>query len=419
MRTAFTCAMLLLPCALHAQQWSANGVITQGVFHTDENKIYGESKDDASFDFTEVSLNGSYRSPLNARLSAQVIYRHAGATFDKVNLDYLNLDTQLSASANHSAGIRVGRVKVPYGLFNESRDIAFTRPSIYLSQSIYFDVTMRETLVAGDGIFPYVSFFSDIGRWDIEIGYGKPKDVNFDTLQVLGTAGNYELNRTATYRVLYTSPNESVQIAFSGLHPDEVIYRETFPLSQFGLNPINFGGFRIDEIDLDVRFNGDFNVLSFMYAFKNYTFIAEYGRIKVETASLTVDGGLAFLPLVSQRLPEIVEGINTTSESIHAQIEKRFNRHWAIHLSVDHLYTDRDDREGDLIEELNLGRGYSRFARDTSLGIQWTPRWDISVRAEVHHIDGTAWLNDLENNNESGDSEQYWNAAALSFSYRF
>lgn len=401
MRAAFTCVMLLMPCALPAQQWSTNSVITQGVIHTNENNIYGESEDSASFDFTEASLNGSYRSPLNARLSAQIIYRHAGATFDEVNLDYLNLDTQLSTSANHSAGIRVGRVKIPYGLFNESRDIAFTRPSIYLSQSIYFDVTLRETLVSGDGIFPYVNIFSDIGQWDIEIGYARPKDVNLDNVQVLGTSGTHDIDRAATYRILYTSPSESIQLAISGLHPNEVIYKNNFPLSRFGLNPINFGGFRIVDVDLDARYDARFHLLSSMYAFKDYTLIIEYGRLKLDTKSLEV------------------EGINSTSESIHVQIGKRFNRHWAVHLSIDHFYANRDDRSGQSFDELGLGREYRRFAKDTSLGIQWTPRWNISIRAEAHYIDGTALLNDQENNNRSSESEKYWNAGALSFSYRF
>lgn len=425
MRSMLTSACFITPCVLalcgsvFAQPWATNGVITQGIFHTSDNNIYGQSADDVSFDFTEVSLNGSYRSPVNARLSGQVIYRHAGAQFDDVAIDYLNVDAQLTNNDNHAGGLRGGRVKVPYGLFNESRDVAFTRPSIYLSQSIYFDLTMRETLVSADGFFPYLSLFSDAGRWDIELGFGQPKAANFDTLQVLGERGDYTLEEAALYRILYTSPMASVQAAISGIYADDIIYTNSFDIRDFGISPINIGGATIDSIELDASFKSHLTVLSVQYAIQSYTFTLEYGTIKVDTKSVNVSVGGFFARLVQQELPELLAGINVRTESIYAQIEKRFNRQWAVNLYIDHLYSDRDDREGELVEANRLGRGYSRFAKAAGLGVHWTPRWNISVRAEVHYIDGTAWLNDQENANSSGESEQYWHAAAISCSYRF
>lgn len=419
MRILLAGIVLLLPIAGVAQQWVYQGVLTQGLFHTNENDIYGQSAGSVSDDFTELSINGSYRSALNAHLSAQVIYRHAGAGFDDVRLDYLNLDAQLSQSDRYAAGVRLGRVKVPYGLFNESRDVAFTRPSIYLSQSIYFDLTMRETLVSADGIFPYLSVFTDRGRWELELGFGQPKSADFDTLQVLGETGAYDLEAALGYRIMFTSASESFVAALSGLYVDDVQYQTLLALEELGISSVILNGLSIDRVDIDASFEAHFNVLSLQYHWENYTALLEYGRIDVATNALDITGGTLFTSFVSRAYPELVRGINSTSESIFVQLAHRFNHRWAVSLTVDHFYSDREDRQGEVVEEAGLGRGYSRFAQAAGVGIQWAPSWQVLVQLEAHYIEGTAWLNDRENANNSGPPDRYWRAVALSFSYRF
>ncbi|MFD2989988.1 hypothetical protein [Sphingopyxis terrae] len=81
--------------------------------------------------------------------------RAGGDTSDAApTLDYGVVDYQMLASPARTLGVQVGRFKNPFGLYNQTRDVAFTRPSILLPQSIYFDRT-RALGLAADGISLY------------------------------------------------------------------------------------------------------------------------------------------------------------------------------------------------------------------------------------------------------------------------
>lgn len=49
-------------------------------------------------------------------------------------------------------GVRLGRVKNPFALYNETRDVIWTRPGVLLPQSIYFDaLALRQPEISSDG----------------------------------------------------------------------------------------------------------------------------------------------------------------------------------------------------------------------------------------------------------------------------
>ena len=51
-------------------------------------------------------------------------------------------------------GFRAGRIKLPYGLYNQSRDVDMARTSVLLPQSVYSEVD-RELLIAYEGVGLY------------------------------------------------------------------------------------------------------------------------------------------------------------------------------------------------------------------------------------------------------------------------
>lgn len=79
-------------------------------------------------------------------------------------MDYAPVET-----ADRRLGVRVGRVRLRLGLYNDTRDVAFTRPSILLPQSIYFDRT-RELQISGDGILFYAEERGAWGNVMLELG---------------------------------------------------------------------------------------------------------------------------------------------------------------------------------------------------------------------------------------------------------
>ena len=80
-------------------------------------------------------------------------------------------------------------MKTPLGLYNDTRDVAFTRPSILLPQSIYFDRT-RKLALAADGVHLYGEYRSDLGDISFQAGVVRPLVLGAETeVALLGESG--------------------------------------------------------------------------------------------------------------------------------------------------------------------------------------------------------------------------------------
>lgn len=120
-----------------------HGFLTQEYFLTSDNRLFGASDSDGgSLGLTEAGLNISWTLFADLRLAGQVLFRRAGAGHEHdLELDFGLLDYTVISVADYSLGVRLGRYKNPYGFYNATRDVLFTRPSILLPQSIYFERT--------------------------------------------------------------------------------------------------------------------------------------------------------------------------------------------------------------------------------------------------------------------------------------
>ncbi|QJQ96299.1 MULTISPECIES: hypothetical protein [Halomonadaceae] len=76
------------------------------------------------------------------------------------------------ALAGLQSAAQVGRFKNPLGFYNQTRDVEFTRLSILLPQSIYFD-RIRSLGVAGDGISLYLEERMKGGNLRAQVGIGQ------------------------------------------------------------------------------------------------------------------------------------------------------------------------------------------------------------------------------------------------------
>lgn len=156
--------------------WQWHGFATQGVVATDRNNFFGPSSDSASLQFTELGVNVSLRPWQDTLIAAQVISRRAGGESKDAQpaLDYALIDRQVQANALGNWGIRAGRVKNPLGLYNETRDVAVTRPGILLPQSIYFDRT-RSLGLSSDSVALYANHVVGSGDLRFKLNVGIPQ----------------------------------------------------------------------------------------------------------------------------------------------------------------------------------------------------------------------------------------------------
>ncbi|HSC89306.1 MAG TPA: hypothetical protein VLC09_18615 [Polyangiaceae bacterium] len=123
-----------------------HGFVSQGFIKSSHNNYLANSEQ-GSFEFTEVGLNFTKQITDDMRVGMQLFMRDLGPLgnykpqFDWFYLDYRFFDW---------LGIRAGRTKIPFGLYNETNDIDSARVPILLPQSLY-PAQSRDYLLAQTG----------------------------------------------------------------------------------------------------------------------------------------------------------------------------------------------------------------------------------------------------------------------------
>ncbi len=381
--------------------WQLHGALTQGVIYTSNNNFYGHSDDNASLKFTEINFNASARLLPNLRAAGQALYRQAGAQGESGGVDYAFLDYQFLTESAYTMGVRAGRYKLPIGLYNETRDIAFARPSIYLPQSAYPD-RARDLELSGDGALLYTDIFSNAGQWTLELDAGHPR-VDKHTVQ---TAFNFipgeidHLGKSDSYggRLMYQSSDSMWLAAFSRVQA-KLRYTQILPsdvADQIAvLSPASGISSSSPDINIDVDFV--YWIASLQCNINQWTFTGEYGHMDIQLESSGV--GLGLHPL-----------------QYYVQAARHLDKHWTIYSRYDNLYWDRRDPSGDNYAMLAQTQNFANFAHDYGFGARYDINSNAMVSAEYHYIDGTAWSTGL---NDMNATARYWNMVAIEFSYRF
>jgi hypothetical protein len=124
--------------------------VSQGALITTDNNYLAKTER-GSLEFTEAGIN--FTKPLDDRLTTgiQLFARDLGpdGNYD-AQLDWLYLDYRW----RDWLGLRAGRVKVPFGLYNDTSDVDAAQPVVLLPQSVY-PAANRQFLLAQTGVELY------------------------------------------------------------------------------------------------------------------------------------------------------------------------------------------------------------------------------------------------------------------------
>ena len=394
-KTVFIILVLLffdaVPCLPFelADNLQLHGFISQGYVITSDNKFCGDSDDNGSFDFREIGLNASYRPVPSLQFSAQALSRFAGESDDgSIRLDYGFIDYSVMDKASYQWGFRLGRVKTPFGLYNETRDVAVTRPSIFLPQSIYFDRT-REVALSGDGLYLYGEYRTDLGNLFLKLGGGKPrvKDREVeDSLLGSNLPGNLDGDTSYNAQLLYEKDGGLIRLA----------------LTWGQLN-----------MDYDSSARPPFDIDSGSIKFEPYVFSAQINK---ERWSLTGEYALRRLKYYGFSYPRIINRV-IKGESYYIQGTYNFFEDWQGFVRYDILFSNKDDRNGKKSERPGHP-AHSLFAKDLTFGLRWDISKYLMLRGEYHYVNGTAWLTS-EDNPDRSKTERYWNMFSILIAYYF
>lgn len=427
------------PGKANFERFNWHGVLTQGAIHTSDYNLYGKSKNDVSFDFTELSLAANYQLNSAFRLTGQGIYRHGGGGFDGADIDYLFISYDNQLIENHYTGLEIGRIKNTIGLYNATRDIAFTRTSIYLPPSTYRDSWLRDVMVSVDGIRIYHDIFLATGTLGLDIAYGAIRDDDFTEIPGALSADfsetTYDFDNFLLAKMQFTDASQSYTFAVSFARlpftVDNIYDLSTIPGISLLTSPFIPPSFT--DLSSALQFQSQNNTtlhiraLSFQWLGQYWRIASEYGQYHVEFAESSdnyndlLDNNLAFngVDLSVRDLLTAFSEVKQISEFFYVQLTRALTPRVEASARIDVAYDAKDDRDGSNAEAQGLGLDHTRFAYDYMLAIRYTPKNNILLEAEIHYIDGTTWLNPADNPEADTNPDRYWTAVAFSASFRF
>lgn len=362
-----------------------HGFISQGFFLSTDNNLHGNSSSSrGTLELTEMGINGSVLPFNNLRLAAQAIYRRDGQVSDAANIDYLLADWTMMAHENYQLGVRLGRVKNPFGLFNDTRDVSFTRPSIMMP-SLYQE-RARDLFLSSDGGQLYLDMSTSFGDFSLQVNGGRlknnPKELEI-SLFSSDLPGSLKSNPSYMGKLEYENKNGSTRLAFSYAK----VEMEYQPGAAFDLA------------------NGDLSFELLLFSAQQHlgdiTLTAEYLRMHNSLTNL-----------------EPFPDFKPTSESYYLQANYQINPQLQAIVRYDVAYSNIDDRNGDDYANQTFNPNYAAYSKDYMVGLRWALKGNWLLQAEYHRLDGVSEVSFADNTDQS-KLKQHWNLFALQLSYRF
>ena len=178
-----------------------HGYATQGFMYSTHNNWNTAASSDGSAAWTEAVVNLTVQPASKLRIGVQARYFLLGTLGNQITLDWAQGDYKV----NEHFGFRIGKVKTPTGLLNESQDIDPAQLWILLPQSVY-PLASRNALLAHFGGVAYgqVALGERLGKLEYRL-YGGER-------VLAGDDGYFEALRDAGL----TLPNGTTGAIFGG-----------------------------------------------------------------------------------------------------------------------------------------------------------------------------------------------------------
>ncbi len=463
-RNSILLMILLSVSAIFAQGVEGNvnvhGFMGQSFILSQGNDFMVANSKNGSHELNEVGLTITSQITPKFRVGFQLLSRDFGdQDNNKTQLDWAFADYRFK----DYLGVRFGKVKLPYGLYNEGRDTDILRPMVFLPQSIY-DEQYRPYLLAYQGTGFYGNFSNDlIGSFDYHI-YTGSMNLNKDeiVMKVTNTVANSVINaglKSNLYKTVYdmsiaqgaTAEQAAAQAGatlnastfdFQYLYTDARC-KSLFGGSLFWNTPLSGlkTGFSYMTVDLDffsptatatintplpapyASITKDFKKkrdggipqrmgFSGEWQYNALTIAAEYNLTTLQHNTYDEDNG------------------SNTSEferdeiGYYAMISWMLNDKLTLSLLYDYLSIDRQEvtASGITTDLLKGTEDWLNERTDIAIGGRYDINYHWTIKAEYHLMSGYAkvyseYLDPIENT--PADAEENWSYGLLKASYNF
>jgi hypothetical protein len=375
-----------------------NGFASQGYMKTTDNNWLATDSVDGTTQINEVGITLTAPVTQKLRIGIQLLSRDLGDEGNNdVRLDWAFGDYRVC----DSFGLRVGKVKMPIGLYNEGRDSDFLRNMAFLPQSVY-DETRRNLLVASQGLQVYGNIpLSILGDLDYATYYGQinfpddsPTMKAFLGFANMGGGPWNQISADNEYvyggQLRYNTPLDGLRLAGSYFEGK----------ADFALTDIN-GVILPGNLRVKIR---QMYVASLEYASPWFTFSSEYIQFKQPS---WLNGVLN--PM----------GPSGTSVGMYGMLSIPIpgQENVSIIGLYDVYYRDKDDKGGTVQASTPMpDNAYDYYRKDVGIGA----RLDINdywlIKAEYHKVIGADLLTQYFNNNTAVKN---WNYYTIKTTFNF
>lgn len=387
--------------AFSQESIAMHGFVSQGYLKSSANNYFSETKD-GTFEFNEIGVNFSSIISDNLRFGLQLFSRDFGIlgnnelTVDWAFLDYNVYDW---------LGIRAGKIKRPFGLYNRKRDADMLRTAIILPQSVYNE-SMRRFVVAIHGVSLYgTKTIGPIGYFDYELFAG--------TFQIPIDSAYFDVMLNQANYVLPAFGDALSNMNLSDLiikHAEGVSLTWNTPLEGLKLNTTFLyalgdvqGSTSIPELgvipfSMDLAFK-KFNTQSIEYEVGNLTFALENNQLEIE-----VDFGAG------------IPKSTIESQGWYGSVSWDILSYLGIAATYSEFYPNAKDKDGSDSEQAGLPDYYG-WEKDVILSIRFnfTEYW--CAKLESHSISGLG-MSGIKNNPPE-TAEENWQLFAIKTSLNF
>lgn len=373
-----------LDSAASSKKLTFEGVVSAGYLSPSANTFVRKEAGKGAF-LSENIFRANYSLGNGFSATGQVFLRRGGDFVDEsLQLDFLQLEYRDDVFSLGEQSFVLGRFKINSGLYNQSRDISFVRPSILMPQSVYLD-TLRNFMLSADGISfnNYIPLENSDISFSLSIGESVLDDM-FGTVALAETAGGrWDSNTNLYSHFSWDSMNLSLGISFSKLDFD------------FIASPSSFVAFDVQGVSfqfplIDGSIETDFYTLSAQYRLENWEVTAEFAH-----RDITSDGFNT-----SDKTPLEMNGYYVQAKYIFDQP-----------LTATIRYDVTDTNQRNVLPEL-------AEAKDLTIGLSWRINEQWMLALEHHFINGGTWIPPL-NNVGDPDLKENWSLSAVQLSYRF
>ncbi len=376
-----------------------HGFISQGYIKTTrQNNFPVSDSGEGSFKFNDFGINFSKQITPALRVGLQLTaFDRGNYGKDKVSLDWAYGDYRYL----DWLGFRAGKIKMPLGLYNESRDNDALRTFIFQPQNEYYEYERDSiTAIAGGSIYGSIPL-GKVGAVNYQVQVGTIP-ITADS----GTALNYgayistpdaplavtdiSSDITVVHHLEWRTPLEGLRATFSGLHTsfsgkaagsDSTGASVTADWKYDSLRRFLYG--------LEYTYND--LVLAAEYQTDDYTIMSKYNDPANDWES------------------------KQKADGWYISATYRFTDWFELGGYYHETYGDRHSRDGSsLVQSGYVANKWNAWQNDTALVLKFDPMPNLTLKVEGHLDEGTWLLSET-----SGNEKKRWYILATKATFSF